>query len=64
MQIKTLKELEDTFLVNNELIVPKCISNTDYQMIQKYIENGGEYDAYDQLLKKEELEKININFNE
>lgn len=63
MQIEILKELKNTFLINNELSVPKDSSNTDYQAIQKYIANGGIYQAYDNLAEAKEVKKQILKVN-
>ena len=41
MQIQTVKQNKNNYLVNDEVFVPFDEGNKDYQEVQKYIEEGG-----------------------
>lgn len=57
MQILSVKEFKETYLVNGEAIVPKNPDNSDYQKIQQWIADGGVVEQED-ILAKTKLEKI------
>ncbi|NBV06796.1 MAG: hypothetical protein EBS06_06130 [Proteobacteria bacterium] len=57
MEIVTLKEQENGYLVNGAIFVPKVQENSDYQNIQKWIAKGGAPEKED-LLAKAKLKKI------
>lgn len=40
MNIKTVKDLQNSYLVNNSTTVPKDTSNSDYQTVQDWIAEG------------------------
>lgn len=40
MIINTVKELENSYLVNNSINVPKSAGNSDYQKVQEWIAEG------------------------
>lgn len=49
MQINTVKELKNTYLVNGIATIPKNSDNSNYQEIQKWIAQGGVIESYDEL---------------
>lgn len=57
MEIYKIIEQKNSFIVNDELNVPKSEGNSDYRKVRSYIEAGGKYQAYNQLLEKK-TEKI------
>lgn len=57
MQILSVKEFKETYLVNGETSVPKSPDNSDYQKIQRWIADGGVVEKED-ILAKTKLEKI------
>jgi len=57
MQILSVKEFRETYLVNGEKTVPKNPDNSDYQKIQKWITDGGIVEEED-VLAKTKSEKI------
>jgi len=44
MNIETVKDLENSYLINNSILVPKDSSNSDYQKVQKWIAEGNKPD--------------------
>lgn len=60
MQIETVKELKNGYLVNNCLLVPKDPRNSDFRKVQKHISSGKVYETYDSLadLKTEKLSQL------
>lgn len=44
MIINTVKDLQNSYLVNNSISVPKDSSNSDYQAVQKWIAEGNKPD--------------------
>lgn len=66
MIINKLIELKNSFLVNDELNVPKSDGNSDYKEIQKYIANGGDYQKFDNLseAKNEKKQRLKTNRDE
>jgi hypothetical protein len=57
MEIESVKEFKETYLVNEYISVPKNSDNSDYQRVQKWISDGGIVEQED-LLAKSKLEKI------
>lgn len=57
MKIEKVKEMESCYLVNDCNAVPKNPENSDYQKIQKWIEQGGVIEQED-FLTKAKLRKI------
>lgn len=55
-----LKELKNGFL-KNDLYVPLDESNSDYQLIKKYIAEGGTYEKFDWLQDAKEAKLAEIN---
>lgn len=47
MQIETLKELKNGYLVNGSIFVPSDPKNSDFQKIQKWIDENGAVDTFD-----------------
>ena len=63
MIINKLIELKNSFLVNDELNVPKSEGNSDYKEIQTYIANGGDYQIFDILAEAKESKKQALKGN-
>lgn len=63
MIINKLIELKNSFLVNDELNVPKSEGNSDYKEIQTYIANGGDYQVFDNLAEAKEAKKQILKIN-
>src|SRR3989338_5621454 len=57
MIIEKIKELPNSYLVNDAICVPKATDNSDYQQIQKWIAEGGVVEKED-LLAKAKLKKV------
>lgn len=59
-----LKELKNGW-DSNGLYVPKDEGNTDYQLIKKYIADGGEYEKFDWLTdaKAQKINELKANFD-
>ncbi|MBU6141409.1 MAG: hypothetical protein KGP29_07665 [Proteobacteria bacterium] len=57
MEIESVKEFKESYLVNQYISVPKNSDNSDYQRVQQWIANGGVVEQED-LLAKTKLEKI------
>lgn len=57
MQIETVKELKNGYLVNDSMSVPSDPKNSDFQKIQKWIAEGGAVESFD-LLAEAQAEKI------
>lgn len=47
MQIETIKQLKNGYLVNGSMSVPNDTKNSDFQKIQKWIAEGGVVEAFD-----------------
>lgn len=41
MQIETVKDNGDVFIINDQFFVPKDIKNRHYKAIQKWVAEGG-----------------------
>lgn len=57
MKIEKVKEMESCYIVNDCNAVPKNSENSDYQQIQKWIQEGGVVEQED-FLTKAKLKKI------
>lgn len=57
MEIETLKQTKNGYLINDSIFVPDDIGNSDYQAIQKWITEGGIVEEYGPLpdLKAEKI---------
>lgn len=49
MQINTVKQKQSGYILNSSITVPDDALNADYQAIQKWIEEGGQIESYDEL---------------
>ena len=58
MEILTVKQLENVYLVNENMSVPMMEGNRHYQMVQEYIANGG---VVEPEFIEEELQMTSIN---
>ena len=58
MEILTVKQLENVYLVNENMSVPMMEGNRHYQMVQEYIANGG---VVEPAYTEEELQITSIN---
>jgi len=58
--MKNLKELKNGFELNG-MFIPKDSSNTDYQKIQEWIKNGGEYEKFDYLKETKDKKLAELN---
>lgn len=41
MKIVSVKEQNEGYIVNDEMFVPKCDGNAEYELIKEYISKGG-----------------------
>ena len=57
VQIQSVKDNKENYIINGVVFVPKNEENSDYQRIQKWIVEGGTVEKED-LLAKEKLRKI------
>lgn len=63
MNIQTIKELENSYLVNNSITVPKSEGNRDYQLVKQWIAEGNTPDPEftdAEFLENAKNNKINI----
>lgn len=69
MNIETIKQNQNGYLINNSILVPNDTTNSDYQKIQKLIEEGfivePEFSLSEAISKKlEELDQYHFNATE
>jgi len=58
--MKNLKELKNGFQLTG-MFIPNDSQNTDYQKIQEWIKNGGEYEKFDYLKEAKDKKLAELN---